>query len=535
MLCIGLISILFSVPLFSHRITPTLFNRITCLILIYCAILSRNVLYIKSLKSGIGIYNGLFHVTTLSITFEAFIFVCAAIILIAFPKNKEIRSIEISEYPLIVLFAVVGQCLLISRRDLVSMYLSLELQSFAVYVIATLYRKRERATIAGLKYFLLGGLSSALILLGTALIYSYTGLRQFEDIYTLFQTLGQNDYLEPVILGFCLIQIGFLFKIASAPLHNWAPDVYDGVPTAVTIFLQTIPKISIFLFIVEIQTGLLGSFDSLSLIQDNTRLCLWKNLVLYASLSSLCLGTVVGLSQYRIKRLLAYSTISHVGFILLCLQVNSQESISSFLFYIIQYSLTNICAFLCLLAFSYVSIFPRKRSKNIRTKKIIDIEVIRQLANQFKNQPLLAFSLSICLFSIAGIPPLIGFFAKQIVLSRSIAKGYYFICIVCLVVSVIRAVYYLKIIKVLYFEPSNVSSFFPEKGNAKNKNTDKEKSIIIRNKNTNRVIIISNTTIISNVHRFFIAILTVIITLFIFIPEILLNTCNLLALTLFYY
>ena len=269
MLCIGLISILFSVPLFSYCITPTLFNRITCIILIYCTMLSTNVLYFSSLKSGVGMYNGLFHVTPLSITFEAFIFICACIIIMAFSKNKNVKSIEINEYPLIVLFAVIGQCLLISRSDLVSIYLSLELQRFAIYVIATLYRKRESATLAGLKYFLLGGLSSALILLGTALIYSYTGLSQFEDIYALFQTLGQNDYVEVVILGFCLIQIGFLFKIASAPLHNWAPDVYDGVPTHVTSFLQTIPKISILLFIVEIQTGLLGSFDFVSLY-DNT-------------------------------------------------------------------------------------------------------------------------------------------------------------------------------------------------------------------------------------------------------------------------
>lgn len=499
MLSIGLVFFLFSVPLFTQHITPPIFNRITQVLLIYCAILSLNILYICQ-GQGLGIFNGLFQVRPLQMTFEAFIFICATIIVFSFHKNisQGNQIISIKEYPIIIIFAVYGQCLLIRRSDLVSIYLSIELQSFAIYVIATLYRKRESRTIAGLKYFLLGGLSSAIILLGTALIYRYTGLTQFEDIYTLCQTLGGNDYINPVILGFSLISIGFLFKIASAPLHNWAPDVYDGVPTYATIFLQSIPKISIFLFLCELQIGLLGSFDSLRIIQDNSSIDIWKNLLLYARLSSLCLGTVLGLSQYRIKRLLAYSTISHVGFILLCLQVNSQESIQTFLFYIVQYSLTNICTFLVVLAFQI---------KLIRNnKEIKDIEIIVELKNQFKNEPILAFSISICLFSIAGIPPLIGFFAKQIVLSSCISKGYYFICFLCVIVSVISAVYYLKIVKVLYFEVFN-------------KNEDEKEDTKIVN--------------ISFTHRFSIAILTIIITFFIFMPQILLNTSNILALIIF--
>lgn len=504
MLCFGLISILFSVPLFSYCITARMFNRITCIILIYCTVLSINTFNINT----IGIFNGLFHVSPSQITFDAFIFICGAIILIAFNKNKKSPSIEINEVPIIVIFAIIGQSILIRSNDIFSIYISLELQSFAVYVLCTLYRQRERATIAGLKYFLLGGLRRAIILLGIALIYFYTGNTQFEDIFALWKSLGQNDYIQPIVIGICLIQIGFLFKIARAPIHNWAPDVYDGLPTIITIFVQTMPKISILLFIVEILSGsprtsrpiFETSAETFSL--ENLSLFSYKNLLLYASLSSLVIGTSVGLRQYRIKRLLAYSSISHVGFLLLCVEINTQQRIATFLFYLVQYSLTNICVFMCILAFAYAN-------KNYVPHKILDIEKIGELKNQFISQPLLSFSLILCLFSIAGIPPLVGFFAKMIVLSCAINQGYYFMSIVCVVVSVIRAVYYLKIVKILYFKEDK---------------TIEEDNIIVFN----------NESVIRNTHSFAITILTIIITFYIAIPEILLNTSKLLAISLFY-
>lgn len=282
MLSIGLISLLLAIPLFSYRINPIIFNKITSIILIYSALLSINVLDISSLASGVGIYSGLFHVTTTSLSIEAFLFISGAIILIGFQvfnnrdnNNNAIGVLSnskntlfysaVQEYPLIVVFTVIGQSLLISSSDIVSMYLSIELQSFAVYVLCTLYRNSESATSAGLKYFLLGGLSSAVILLGTGVIYNYTGLTQFESIYLLCQVNDQGSIITEVTLGLVLIGTGFLFKVASAPLHNWAPDVYDGVPTIVTAFISTMPKISLFVFLLELQTGFEGSFESLSL------------------------------------------------------------------------------------------------------------------------------------------------------------------------------------------------------------------------------------------------------------------------------
>lgn len=543
MLSIGLISLLVAIPIFSYRITPSLFNRITSVVLIYSALLSFNGLYVESLASGVGIYSGLFHVTTVSLGVETFLLFVGSLILLGWAPVTQGRpagltSVQpsiptISEYSLMILFTSMGATLLLSSSDLVSMYLSIELQSFAVYILATLYRNSESATSAGLKYFLLGGLSSALILLGTALIYSYTGLTQFESIYSLVQVTGTEEFAGTSItngisFGLLLIGIGFLFKVAAAPLHNWAPDVYDGVPTIVTSWLTTMPKISIFVFLLELQSGLEGSFESLSVILDDNSINIWKNLLLTASLLSLIIGTIVGLSQYRIKRLLAYSTISHVGFLLLALAINTEESIESFLFYLIQYSLTNVNTFLILLAFGYMisniksnygfsSRVDSSNGKTIRTYPAADgdIQFIEELKGQFKENPLLALSLAICLFSMAGIPPLIGFFAKQLVLYSSTHAGYYFLSIVAILVSVISASYYLKIIRVIYAFADQDTS----------------------NTNSNTLSAGQNTTSdgITNVHSFLIASLTMLITLFVLQPTILLNSCHLLALSLFYY
>lgn len=546
MLSIGLISLLVAIPIFSYRITPSLFNRITSVVLIYSALLSFNGLYVESLASGVGIYSGLFHVTTVSLGVETFLLFVGSLILLGWAPvtrgpSAKVLSVQssiptISEYSLMILFTSMGATLLLSSSDLVSMYLSIELQSFAVYILATLYRNSESATSAGLKYFLLGGLSSALILLGTALIYSYTGLTQFESIYILVQgpsasteEFAGTSIANGISFGLLLIGIGFLFKVAAAPLHNWAPDVYDGVPTIVTSWLTTMPKISIFVFLLELQSGLEGSFESLSVILDGDSINIWKNLLLIASLLSLIIGTIVGLSQYRIKRLLAYSTISHVGFLLLALAINTEESIESFLFYLIQYSLTNVNTFLILLAFgymisnikSYYGFSSRVGGKTTNSRSPLrgDIQFIEELKGQFKENSLLALSLAICLFSMAGIPPLIGFFAKQLVLYSSTHAGYYFLSIIAILVSVISASYYLQIIRVIY-------AFADQDTSNSNANTESTESVTPPTKVGDGI---------TNVHSFLIASLTMLITLFVLQPTILLNSCHLLALSLFYY
>lgn len=512
-----------ALPSIKNNIINTYFIRVSAIVFIYAGVLSLNTLNIQSIGSGIGIYSGLFHITNISVFIEFFLLIIASVILIAWPiysttpsLNSNLTTLSTSstkittslgegtDYSLIVIFSTLGSCLLISSSDLISMYLSIELQSFGLYVLATLYRDSESSTKAGLKYFLLGGLSSCLILLGSGLIYAYTGLTNFDSIYSLVSASDYNNIVQGVYLGLIIIIIGFLFKISAAPLHNWSPDVYDETPTIVTIWLTIMPKIAILVLLLEIITHTDPSYliSLISSVEENSTLGLGtiKNLLLVSSLLSLIIGTVVGLAQTRIKRLLAYSTISHIGFILLALLINTEQSIDSLLFYIIQYSITNLNIFLILIGLSYLI------TKNNYIK---DIKYISDLKGQFFLNPLLSLSLSICLFSMAGIPPLIGFFSKQFVLYSALQSGYYFISIVCIIVSVISASYYLKVIKVLQEENSETELDSPSKS--------------------------KNTPELTSFHSFIISTLTLSILFFIFKPSLILNSTHLLSLSFFNY
>jgi NADH-ubiquinone oxidoreductase chain 2 len=534
-----LLIVVMAIPSLKTKISPILFQRLSSIILIYAGAFSLNALYIQSIGSGIGIYSGLFHVTFISQVLDIFIFLIGAIILIARPAiaNKKSNSINKNlkieennyknaiEYCLIIMFSTLGASLLISSGDLISMYLSIELQSFGVYILSTLYRNSESATSAGLKYFLLGSLSSCFILLGSGLIYTYTGLTNFESIYSILSVSNNNSIVQGLTLGFIFIFVGFLFKISAAPLHFWSPDVYDDSPTIVAIWLTVMPKISILIFLLEIYThiGLFSNnYSGLEILDSLTRLhtdiinnvsngsenIIIKNLLLISSLLSLIIGTIVGLAQSKIKRLLAYSTISHIGFILLALAINTEQSIDSFLFYIIQYTITNLNTFLIILALGYIinnSVLFNKGSEK-------DIRLISELKGQFFSNPLITLSLTLCLLSMAGTPPLMGFFSKQFVLYSAIESGYYFMAILGILVSIISASYYLRIIRILHTDSIIAAE---------------EKILPIENLETE-----SN---ISNFHSLLISILTLIILLFVLKPSILLKSTQLLSLSLFYY
>jgi NADH-ubiquinone oxidoreductase chain 2 len=487
------------------------------IILIYAGALSLNALYIQSIGSGIGIYSGLFHVTFISQLLEIFIYIIGATILIARPyvaykKNSLILENNYKntiEYSLIIIFSTLGASLLISSSNLISMYLSIELQSFAVYILPTLYKDSELATNAGLKYFLLGSLASCLILLGSGLIYTYTGLTNLESIYNLISVTESlnNKISQGIALGFIIIFVGYLLKISAAPLHNWAPDVYDESPTIVTIWLTIMPKISILFFILEIFTQI----TSVNPVLESLGLNTLKYLLLISSLFSLIIGTVVGLTQIKIKRLLAYSTISHIGFILLALAINSVQSIDSFIFYIIQYTLTNLNTFLIIIAIGYIlnnNILLNKGSEK-------DINYISELKGLFFYNPILSISLTICLLSMAGTPPFLGFFSKQFVLYSAIESGYYFMSIAGILVSIISASYYLRIIRILHTESPALAK---TPGFILNKSTNESENSKIE---------------ISNIHSLIISILTLLILFFILKPSILLKSTQLLSLSLF--
>ncbi len=332
-----------ALPSLNIKLSPVYFTRISAIIFLYAGALSFNTLYIQSIGSGIGIYSGLFHVTQVSQLIEVFLLVIGSLILIAWPLmpntgniSKIVNSYS-TDYSLIVLFSTLGSCLLISCSDLISMYLSIELQSFGLYILSTLYRESESSTSAGLKYFLLGGLSSCIILLGSGLIYAYTGLTNFESIYSLISVCEYNYIIQGLSLGLILIVVGFLFKIAAAPLHNWSPDVYDDTQTIVTIWLTIMPKIAILILLLELYTqigNIVGettiiintsgyaeiiqilnlsnisniTTQSINNLFGENSMYILKNLLLISSLLSLIIGTVVGLAQTRIKRLLALYT-----------------------------------------------------------------------------------------------------------------------------------------------------------------------------------------------------------------------------------
>jgi len=410
---------------------------------------------------------------------------------------------------MIIVFTTIGASFLVSSTDLVSLYLAIELQSFAVYILAALYRNNESATAAGLKYFLLGALSSALILLGSSLIYGYTGLTNLDAISSLLSVSSADSVTQGVVLGLVIMTVGFLFKIASAPFHNWAPDVYDGVPTIVTTWLAVMPKISIFVLLLTVSSCVAPcvTTDGLGLSFGDVTVNVWQALLLVCSLLSLITGTVVGLAQFRIKRLLAYSTISHVGFMLLALAVSGQESIDGFLFYLIQYSVTSLNGFLILLAFGYLIYSPTLVGAKSSASANTDVQFISQLAGQFRQNPILALSMIICLFSMAGIPPLMGFFAKYAVLYTAIHNGYYFISLVGIITSVISAAYYLRVVRVLYFDSGDTS----EASNA------------------------SGALNLTSTHSYLIAVLTAAIVLFVLQPSLILNSTQLMAMSIYGY
>lgn len=395
---------------------------------------------------------------------------------------------KIIEYPLITQFVCIGGISLLSSNDLVTIFLSIELQSYGLYILSTIYRNSESSTGAGLTYFLLGGLSSCIILLGLSFLYINTGTTNLDGLYliyniitsdtnlfSIFLTLGSeqnselfnsmasslpifslNYYQYVIQFSLVVLCVGFLFKISAAPFHSWSPGVYDAIPTVTTTFVAIIPKISILLLL----------FDLVYSTWYTTFNYSWTSILLFSSFLSLIIGSVLGLTQVRIKRLYAYSTISHVGFILLALSIHSVESTQAFFFYIIQYSLSNLNAFLILVLIGYTYINYNKKTKAYESitslykgykekiNELSPIEYLDNLRGYFYLNPMLAISLSVTLYSFIGVPPLVGFFAKQMVLSSALDNGDIFMCLIAILTSVISAVYYLYIVKNMFFEKS---------------------------------------------------------------------------------
>ncbi len=451
------------------------------------------------------------------------------------------QQFRLIEYPLIILFTIIGGTFLVSSSDIVSIFLSLELQSYGLYLLSTLYRNSELSTSAGLTYFLLGGLSSCFILLGTSLLYANSGTTNLDGYYVIIglsslaneYTSNMLDWYKPFYLNISLLvmSVGFLFKISAAPFHFWSPDVYDAIPTIVTTFVAIMAKISILIFLLE-----LIHYTSNFYFAFNYT---WITSLLFSSFLSFIIGTVLGLTQLRLKRLLAYSTISHLGFILLALSINSLESIQAFMFYLMQYSISNLNAFILVITIGF-SLYPyvnkgslKEQCNNLLDRNNSPIQLVSQLKGYFNINPILALSLTITLFSFVGIPPLIGFFAKQLVLSAALDSGYVFLTLIAILTSVISAVYYLGIVKQIFFYQdeyeyeynqdlidikltATITPFINNNG----VNIEKTRFYLYSVK-------LSSTSTITT------SVLTLILLLFIFVPETWLKVTNILALTMF--
>ena len=568
MIIFSILFLLLSNAVTLRRDKSILFSRVAIIVLLYSALMAITSLYFTYLDRGIGLYGGLFHATSTTQIFQIFIFFVSAIILqltgfyprkvwvvdyssisklflynFSYYRTKIIdkmgEQFKIIEYPLIILFIISGALFLVSTSDLVSIFLSIELQSYGLYLLSTLYRNSELATSGGLTYFLLGGLSSCFILLGTSLLYANSGTTNLDGVYviTSLSDIGNADsflnessttnilyWYKSYYINFSLLilSVGFLFKVSAAPFHFWSPDVYDAIPTIVTTFVAIVAKISIFIFLLE-----LVHYTSNSLFAFQFS---WTSSLLVSSLFSLIIGTVVGLTQFRIKRLFAYSTISHVGFILLALSINNIESIQAFIFYLMQYSISNLNAFIILISIGYSLYYFVNKSeeyKQLLDKKNSPIQLISQMKGYFYINPFLALSLTITIFSFVGIPPLVGFFAKQMVLSAALDSGYVFLTLVAILTSVISAVYYLNIIKeVFFYEPIY-------KVNRAFKDIIFHGNIIKYNNLFKKLTFKLDNITLSSSLTITISSLTLIILLFIFVPGEWLNLANILALLLF--
>jgi NADH-quinone oxidoreductase subunit N len=341
-----------------------------------------------------------------------------------FFTNQYIKDNKIDkfEYPILILTAILGMFVMVSSNNLIGLYLGIELQSLSLYVLAALNRDSIKSTEAGVKYFVLGALSSGLLLYGCSLIYGFTGSTNY---YAIAENFTSSNL--PLSFGLVFIIVGLAFKISAVPFHMWTPDVYEGAPTSVTAFFALAPKVAGFGAIIRILYIAFGNI-----------LNEWQSILIFISVASMILGAVAAIGQSNIKRLMAYSSISHMGYALAGVATGINEGISSSILYIFLYVVMNIGSFVCII---------------LMKRKNVYLENIRDLSGLSKNHPVIAFSFTVILFSLAGIPPLAGFFAKFYVFMAVIKSNLFALAIIGLITSVISAFYYLRIIKIIYFDP----------------------------------------------------------------------------------
>ena len=393
-----------------------LVNLLTILSLIFAI-----VLVLNQPNEIVKIFNESYIIDRLSIFMKVLTLLFCFFVLLSSKDYIKSNNIDKIEYPIIILASTLGMILMISSYDLIIFYLGLELQSLCLYILAAFKRDDERSTEAGLKYFVLSALASGLLLYGCSLIYGFTGSTNFEII-----SANLDEANTGAVFGIVFIIVGLAFKVSAVPFHMWTPDVYEGSPTSVTSFFALVPKIAaISVFIRFMYVPFVNVINQ------------WQTIIIFLSIASMILGAVAAIGQSNIKRLMAYSSIGHMGYALAGIAAGTNAGIQSTIIYLTIYLVMNLGAFGC--------IFMMKREN-------IFYENINDLSGLSKNHPMLALSFLIILFSLAGIPPLAGFFAKFYVFMAVIEVKMYALAIIGLVTTVISTFYYLRIIKVIYFD-----------------------------------------------------------------------------------
>ena len=393
-----------------------LVNLLTTLSLLFAV-----ALVLNQPNEIIKIFNDSYIIDQLSIFMKVLTLLFCFFILLSSKDYIKNTNIDKIEYPILILASTLGMLLMISSYDLIVFYLGLELQSLCLYILASFNREDGRSTESGLKYFVLSALASGLLLYGCSLIYGFTGSTNFEIIST-----NLNEVNKGAIFGIVFIIVGLAFKVSAVPFHMWTPDVYEGSPTSVTGFFALVPKIAA-----------ISVFIRFMYVPFSNVINQWQTIIIFLSIASMILGAVAAIGQSNIKRLIAYSSIGHMGYALAGIATGTNSGIQSTIIYLTIYLVMNLGMFGC--------IFMMKREN-------VFCENINDLSGLSKNHPALALSFLIILFSLAGIPPLAGFFAKFYVFIAVIEMKMYTLAIIGLLTTVVSAFYYLRVIKIIYFD-----------------------------------------------------------------------------------
>ena len=368
-------------------------------------------------------FNGAFVIDTFGRVMKVLaLFGSAIAIILSVSFMKRDRS-ERFEYPILILLAAVGMMLMVSANNLIALYMGFELQSLALYVLAAINRDSARASEAGLKYFVLGALSSGMLLYGASLVYGFTGSTAFPQIAEYLAAHGAGIGL---IFGLVFVIAGLAFKISAVPFHMWTPDVYEGAPTPVTAFFAAAPKVAAMALLVRVMVSPFGH-----ILAD------WQQIIIFVAIASMALGAFAAIGQSNIKRLLAYSAIGNIGYALVGLAAGTQEGVQGVVVYMMIYMIMTLGSFACVIAM-------RRRGHHV--------EEINDLAGLGRTNKGLAFVLAMLMFSLAGIPPLAGFFAKYFVFLAAVKAGLFALAVIGVVTSVVGAYYYLRIVKIMYFD-----------------------------------------------------------------------------------